>query len=341
MRRRWLPCFSSSWCLRGASCATSPTCWPYWAAARVIGVVHACSIVVANPAIPEPTQMATVEPVHGHRLIVEDRDGCSVPPEHDIIIVGLEGDDLTVAVEEHQLGHRPNARPLPRPTSSNPSGPAPKNRVAVKGTRASSPAVPIEAVRRSGLVPRRAVDFACRQASQEATQVLQSVLEVPIGVEVAIEDVPVVSGVLVACFRVRPAEAVVPIDDAFQRAPVLLVVHRAEINLDTALRGHRTSVPRPPTTAEKRRSAFASSENHRIDPRGCLAKPRCRTPLPAFSRRSGSRRGPGAARDAAHLERDGIDADLALPDQRTLILVNELDRAFDRDDVRGAVTLMW
>ena len=104
--------------------------------------------------------------------------------------------------------------------------------------------VPIEAVRRSGLVPRRAVDFACRQASQEATQVLEGFLEVPIGVEVAVEDVSVVSGVLVACFRVRPAEAGVPIDDAFERALVPLVVHRAEINLDTALGGHRTSVRR-------------------------------------------------------------------------------------------------
>jgi len=40
--------------------------------------------VVADPAIPKPTEMATVEPVHGHRLIVEDRDGYAVPPEQHI-----------------------------------------------------------------------------------------------------------------------------------------------------------------------------------------------------------------------------------------------------------------
>src|ERR1019366_3100049 len=135
MRRRWLPCSPSSRCLRGASRPMSPTCRPHWAAARLIGVVHACSIVVADPAIPKPTEMATVEPVHGHRLIVEDRDGYAVPPEQHIIIVGLEGDDLTLAVKEHQLGHSPmldrcRGRPL-----ATPQGQALKNRVAFQDPR--------------------------------------------------------------------------------------------------------------------------------------------------------------------------------------------------------------
>ena len=37
------------------------------------------------------------------------------------------------------------------------------------------------------------------------------------------------------------------------------------------------------------------------------------------------------------LERDGVDADLALADHRAAIAVDELDRVFDRDDVRGTV----